>query len=136
MNNSVIEHFGMTVSNIENTIEWYKQNFGFEEEKRFDKPGLELKGAVIKLGNTSIELLQPYKPARKQDFFIGKEVLPKDVLNNTGLAHFALSVKDINVLHKRLKEDNTRILTEIAESKYFFCTDPDGILLEIRQAKT
>ncbi|MFH1075199.1 MAG: VOC family protein [Candidatus Firestonebacteria bacterium] len=132
----MLEHFGITVKSIENSTVWYRENFGFEEVKRFDKPGLELKGAVIKLDDISLELLQPYKISEKENNHIEKGILLEDLLAQAGLAHIAISVKDLESAYKEIKGSNPVYLTEIFESKYFFCADPDGILLEIKQAKT
>ena len=38
MSEAKFEHIGLTVRDIEKAIGWYKDNFGIEEIKRFDKP--------------------------------------------------------------------------------------------------
>ena len=46
MGENRIEHVGLTVSDLDRAVDWYRTNFGFEETRRFDKPELEIKGAI------------------------------------------------------------------------------------------
>ena len=133
MSEAKFEHIGITVRDIEKTVKWYKDIFGFEEIRKFDKPDLELKGAVIKLGDFSIELLQPYKVGEK--FYAENGLLLKNLLHKIALTHLALSVSDINSTYKKLKESSIAFITEIVDLKYFFCKDPDGFLIEVKQGK-
>ncbi|MCX5815708.1 MAG: VOC family protein [Proteobacteria bacterium] len=55
-----IEHFGISVTDIKESTNWYQDVFGFEEVKEFEKPDLQIKGAVMKRGDLSLEILQPY----------------------------------------------------------------------------
>lgn len=128
-----LEHFGLIVSNIEKSAEFYKKNFGFSEVKAFDKPDLELKGLMMKLDNSMIELLQPYSKSDFQKCI--EDGTLKGLFKKISSCHIALSVQDVSSAYKRLKDSNTKIETEIIEGRYFFCRDPDNILLEIRQRK-
>lgn len=48
-----MEHFGISVTDIEESIRWYRDVFGFEVVKQFEKPDLQIKGAVMKKGYLS-----------------------------------------------------------------------------------
>ncbi|MFH1248933.1 MAG: VOC family protein [archaeon] len=138
MNEYRLEHFGLIVSNIEKSAEFYKKNFGFSEVKQFEKPDLEIRGLIMKLGNFAIELLQPYSETDSKECIkenIEGKRSPKGLFKKIASGHIALSVPDINSAYQNLKENNADILTEIIEYRYFFCRDLDNILLEIRQRK-
>ncbi|MEK6646267.1 MAG: VOC family protein [Candidatus Firestonebacteria bacterium] len=134
MSEAKFEHIGLTVRDIEKAIGWYKDNFGIEEIKRFDKPDLELKGAVIKLGDFLIEFLQPYTTSMENQKSNTKNQIC-EILHEIKLVHFSLSVADINSTYRKLKENNIEFITEIFDSRYFFCKDPDGFLIEVKQGK-
>lgn len=125
-----IAHLGLTVSNLENSISFYKNNFGFEEIKRADKPDLELKSVLLKLKDSRLELLQPDKPRIKID--LRKKDSLREILQKIPLSHLTIKVNDLNSFYKKLKENNVELVTEFNE-KYFFCKDLDGYLIEARQ---
>ena len=58
-----------------------------------------------------------------------------EILHEIKLVHFSLSVADINSTYRKLKENNIEFITEIFDSRYFFCKDPDGFLIEVKQGK-
>ncbi|HDY89878.1 MAG TPA: VOC family protein [bacterium] len=90
----------------------------------------------MKLGNSFFEILQPYSTLGDQPSSIKlkKETL-ETLLQKIGANHIALNVDDIESSYNKLKENNVEFVTELLDSKYFFCTDPDGILIEVRQRK-
>lgn len=133
MTENKFDHLGLTVNNTEITLSWFGKHFGFEVVRRFDKPQLELRGATIKLNDVSIELLEPYKPLNKQINTAIKSIHLKDLLNDPGLPHYAINVRDVSVAHKNITEENPFCATEIFDSRFFFCTNPDGTLIEVRQ---
>ena len=134
MNDYQIEHPGITVTNLDRSIEWYKTNFGFEEIRRFSKSYFGIIGATIKLGNSFFEILQPYSTLSEQPSSIKrKKVTLETLLQKIGANHIALNIDDIESSYNILKENNVEFVTELLDSKYFFCTDPDDILTEVRQ---
>ena len=126
-----IEHFGISVTDIDRAVKWYNENFGFEETKRFDKPDFEIKGAVMQLGDCILEILQPYTPNPLSPG--GNSLIT--VLRDLGANHIAFSIDDITSVYSRLKENNVEFVTELLDGRFFFCKDPDGTLIEIRQRK-
>ncbi len=127
-----IEHTGITVNDLEKSINWYKNNFGFEEVKRFEKPSLKLRGASLKLGENFLEIICPY------DFnsdFANKRTNVIDALSAGGINHLALSVDNIEDSYKKLGESGAELISDLIESRYFFCRDLDGVVLEIKGKK-
>lgn len=131
-----LEHLGITVSNLNRSIRWYHDNFGFQKVKEFDKPSLRLEGALMTLGSFSLEILRPY-PAQQATPQPNQETSQKatldDLLKKPGANHLALSVPDINRAYNQLEQNQVQFATGILDLRYFFCLDPDGTLLEIRQ---
>ncbi|MGD0489720.1 MAG: VOC family protein [Syntrophorhabdales bacterium] len=126
-----MEHFGISVLDIQRSVRWYQDIFGFQVVKEFEKPELQIKGAVMKRGDLSLEILQPYSP---------KELPAEDsslvaLLQRIGANHFAISAEDVKSLYNELKSQKAELVTELIEQRFFFCKDPDGTLIEIKQCQ-
>ena len=126
------DHIAISVKDIEQTLQWYADIFGFERVRVFDRPDLKLKGAQMKLGNCKLEIFAPYAPHDLPDY---RKTLETD-LQTLGTKHFALTVNDLEAAHKELQKKGVSFLNEPSigkTSKYVFCKDPDGILIELRE---
>ena len=130
MHNLKFVHTGISVTDLERSIAWYKDIFGFEEVKRFEKPDLEIKGAALKRGDCVLEILEPYKPQTISN----SEKTIAGVLQKIGANHFAISVEDVQSFYSELKSKNVDLVSEIKGNKFFFCRDPDGTVIEVRQS--
>jgi catechol 2,3-dioxygenase-like lactoylglutathione lyase family enzyme len=124
-----MEHFGISVVDIHRSVRWYQGIFGFKVVKQFEKPELQIKGVVMKRGDLSLEILQPYSP---------KELPAEDdslvaLLQRIGANHFAISAEDVKSLYNELKSQKAELVTELIEQRFFFCKDPDGTLIEVTQ---
>ena len=122
------DHIAITVKDLDKSIEWYKENFNFTELRRFEKTTLEIKGATLALENFSLELLEPYNPIivqRKQEGLTS-------CLGNTGANHLAFHTDDVETTYTQLKNNSVRMITRVIDSKYFFCVDPDCVLIEVK----
>ena len=129
-----LEHVAISVSDIERTAQWYQANFGFEEVARSDKPKLAVKVALMRLGDGLLEIFEPYEP---KPLPAGESTLASS-LQRLGTKHMALAVDDVALACDRLKANGVEIEIDIIEgttSKYLFCKDPDGILIEVIQRK-
>ncbi len=128
MNRARLEHLGISVTDIESAIGWYRDVFGLEVVKRFEKPGLQIKGAAMMKGDLYIEILEPYevnKSFAADDTLVG-------LLRKIGANHFAVTVEDPESFYRELKSKGVDLVTEIMDRRFFFCRDPDGTLIEIR----
>ena len=56
------EHVGISTRNLDRAVAWYRDVFGFEEVRRYEKADLEIKGALLKSGDCCLEILEPYTP--------------------------------------------------------------------------
>ena len=120
-------HSGITVYNLETSIEFYTKNFGFEEIKKDDKPGLELKLAILQLNNSQLELIQHYKPKINPMMSEHEKSSLTTLLQKS---HIALITNDLPRAYNELK--NKGIEVRVFE-KIFFCFDPDEFPTEIKQ---
>ncbi|MBD3322251.1 MAG: hypothetical protein GF350_14220 [Chitinivibrionales bacterium] len=126
---SAFIHVGITVSDLERSVAWYREHFGFIEVRRFEKPGLEIKAAVIQLNGIQFELLQPANPVGRE-----RPVSPLvKELKASGANHIALGVADISRCYETLENSGCTMVTELLGGKMFFCKDPDGTMLEVKQ---
>ena len=128
-----IGHVALTVSDIEQTIQFYSDCFGFvksEEffisEKNLTISFIEKEGVVLELFSFSdTEPLPKYR-----------EELDSD-LKTIGTKHLAFTVDNINVFYEKLKRMNIKFAVNISEfengKKYFYIKDPDGILVEVME---
>ena len=129
-----LEHVAISVTDLDRTVDWYGRSFGFEEIARSDKPDLGVKVAAMRLGDRLLEIFQPYEPLPIPE---GESAL-RTSLQRLGTKHMALAVDDIEAAAEQLRAGGAEIETDVVEgstSKYVFCRDPDGILIEVIQRK-
>ena len=126
-----VDHTALTVSNLDRSIRWYGM-FGFQEQNRFERADLKVKGALLKLSEYRLELFEPYEPQKLEVF---RQNLAQS-LAHIGPQHVALLVDDLDKAYKYLQGKGVKFAADITTgktAKYAFCKDPDGILLEIKQ---
>lgn len=137
-------HIGICVSELERSLHFYRDVLGFTEvsrlelkgpvpERLLDIAGGELQAVYLKLDGTVIELL--YYPVAGHE--TSATVRP---MNLVGLTHLSLTVADIDAVISAIAQaggrplDHTRIAHE-GKSKAIFITDPDGMRIELVQAR-
>ena len=140
MNTHQLTHIGICVSELERSVQFYRDVLGFEEvsrlqmqgaitERLLDIAGGELQAVYLKLGGTVIELL--YYPAAGH---IAVDV-PRP-MNRLGLSHISLTVADPDAVAQAIAHSGGKILeqTRFAHegvTRALFVTDPDGMRIEL-----
>ncbi|MFQ6130510.1 MAG: VOC family protein [Armatimonadota bacterium] len=127
-----LEHAAISVSDLDRAIDWYGKAFGFREVAKSDKPALKVRVALLRLGESMLEVFQPYKPEPMPE----AESALDSSLQRLGTKHMAIAVRDIAAAYDHLKAQGVDFDTDIVEgstSRFFFCRDPDGILIEVIQ---
>jgi len=139
------DHTGITVSNLELSLAFWRDVLGFEfshsahqtgerSEQITGVKGAELKLAVLKTpSGHRIELLQYFAPADRRNV----DLRPCDV----GHVHVALTVDDLDAVLKKIAESGWRAAGEPqtlkqgpnAGKRVVYVRDPDGTTIEFMQ---
>ena len=135
-----VRHFGIVVKNLKKSLEFYQDILGFEIIKQNNEVGKHLDKMLglndvkvkttkigIKNGTTLIELLEYSSP--------NSELIKKKI-NDLGVSHFALTVKNLDKLIPILKNKGIRINSATVMSpdrkvKVVFYFDPDETPIEL-----
>jgi len=139
------DHTGITVSNLERSLAFWRDVLGFEfshsAHQTGERPeqitgvkGAELKLAVLKTpSGHKIELLQYFAPADRRHV----DLRPCDV----GHVHVALTVDDLDAVLKRIAEFGWQAAGEPqtltagpnAGKRVIYVRDPDGTTIEFME---
>ncbi len=138
-----IHHVSFCVSDMEQSIGFYREGFGFEvlsdrtisgpvPEKVIQLPGAHLRLVHLRAHGLGLELIQYLAPDGRQ-----KAVRPCDV----GSAHLCFLVDDIDSEMQRLTRHGAQFLSEAmtveggpnAGNRYVYFLDPDDIPMELSQ---
>ena len=144
-----IYHVGLTVSDLEHSIAFYRDMLGLEfqgeifmegeeTDKMFRMENCKARVAYLN-GSANIET-PPVELIQFVDNEIHKE---QSNLFKTSISELCFYTDDIDTIYKKLIENNVDCLSEpqyfdfradgFGESKAFYFRDPDGIILEIMQ---
>lgn len=123
-----LAHFGICVRDLDATVKWYRKHLGFSEVKRFERPEIEIQGALLSLPGGFLEILSPLHPA-----MAAREGLLVHQLQKLGANHFALAVANVKATFRKMKSLPLPYQSELVDGKFFFCKDPEGTLIEIKQ---
>jgi methylmalonyl-CoA/ethylmalonyl-CoA epimerase len=126
---SEFQHVGISVADLDRSVRWYTTLFGFTETKRFRKDELEITGAVLQLGAMTLEVLAPFTP-------VAPALPPPSLveqLRKVGTNHIAVTVSDLVLCRERIAAAGCRMIGPVVDGRFFFCSDPDGVVLEIRK---
>jgi methylmalonyl-CoA/ethylmalonyl-CoA epimerase len=99
-----IEHIGIAVKNLDESIKFYENVFGLKCYAVEEVKDQKVKTAVFQIGETKIELLESTKPGGPISKFIEKK--------GEGIHHIAFKTKDISSSLKELEEKNIRLIDE------------------------
>jgi catechol 2,3-dioxygenase-like lactoylglutathione lyase family enzyme len=136
-------HVGLTVSDLDRSLDWYRKVLGLEAEFVASGDGLEvskaggvpdtvLRFAMVPLGNAYLELLE-YTSPRGKAFDRSN--------NDIGAAHVCFDVPDIRSTYNDLSRRGAQFLTDpfpitggpLDGCFFAYFRDPDGLCLEIFQ---
>ena len=116
-----MDHVNMNVKNLTQSVEFYKNLFGFEIRKDDNSPNkLDVPSKII--GNNSIKLC-----------------LYEDPLASTGgrIAHFGFHIVNFDQIMNKCKELNVEVLyggpVEFEKSRSVYIKDPSGYDIELSE---
>jgi len=90
-----IHHIALSVRNLDRSVEFYKEVFGFVEVKRFEREDLGGKAVFIKLKEMQIEIWEFKNQILNNDDYSD--------LNILGIKHIAFQVENIDEMCEKLK---------------------------------
>ena len=99
-----IEHLGIAVANLEDSIKYYEEVLGFKCYSIEEVKEQKVKTAFFKVGQTKIELLESTSP----DGPIGKFIEKK----GPGIHHIAFAVDELQNTLNEVKEKGVRLIDE------------------------
>ena len=133
-------HIGLTVSDLERSMAFYRDAVGMELEyrsevasKAFDEliaiDGIHIQFCYLTLGGFRLQLIEYVRGGSDTPLALGH--------NKVGNPHISLWVDDIDGHYARLRAMGTNITSEILSqesadicARTFYFTDPDGIQVE------
>ena len=128
MNN--VDHIGIAVSNIEESIAYYTNVLGLKLLKIEEVETQQVKVAFIDAGNVKIELLEPMSEKSAVHGFIEKR--------GQGIHHVAFGVTSIEERMQELRDQGVRLLSEGplpgaggAQVAFLHPKDSFGVLYEL-----
>jgi methylmalonyl-CoA/ethylmalonyl-CoA epimerase len=130
---NLVDHIGLAVKDLDQSIEFYKQNFGITEWERIPMPERNMVMGVARMGDTLLELIQPTSDESAVSKFL------KD--KGPGVHHVAYRVDDIRASMQELQEKGLRLLDKeprpgIHNTLIAFLhpkTGDQGVLMELVQ---
>jgi methylmalonyl-CoA/ethylmalonyl-CoA epimerase len=129
-----IEHLGIAVENIEESLKVYEALLGAKHYKTEVVESEHVKTAFLMIGESKIELLEATHPDSAIAKFLGKK--------GKGFHHIAFDVEDIDLELERLKKEGFQVIHESpkngADNKRIAFLHPkstDGLLVELCQEK-
>ena len=135
-------HFGICVSDLEHSLAFYCGALGFEKAEShaigsefarlMDLPDVAVTSQFIRRGPTAIELLAFSEPAP----FGERERRP---VNQLGLTHLSFRVRDVAATTDRIVAlggavvESSRTTIDLGGTalEFVYCTDPDGVRVEL-----
>lgn len=136
-------HVGITVSDLERSVEFYEKVFGFtcRNRTRFDEKFLGAAPTLYRLENTVANvafMVSPNGITLEMFQFIPdlpkKENIP---WNLPAYTHIALEVPDLITFAKHLKDCNVEFCMDVMPrfdgGHWVFVRDPDGNMIEVME---
>jgi catechol 2,3-dioxygenase-like lactoylglutathione lyase family enzyme len=135
-------HIGITVRDLECSICFYRDNFGFELVRRsqFKEEFFEGNPPLYNLRGVNCDTAILKTPNRVQlELFQFSKTIPSETVpwNRAGLTHFALATDDVPGICKQLSANGISFFMDIRTrpdgGKLMFIRDPDGNLIEVME---
>ncbi|MEI0565963.1 VOC family protein [Brachyspira pulli] len=144
-----IMHVGITVTNIENSIKFYRDILGLTLKGQAIMEGKEtdalfaMNNCKVKIAylNGSDNIISP--PIELLEFVNNETIKDKPQLNKISISEICFRVDNIEKVYKHLIDNNVECLSEpqefdftaygFSKSKALYFKDPDGIILELME---
>jgi len=139
---TTFSHFGICVSDLERSLRFYCEALGFsaaeshvvgdEFGRLMELEGVSLRSQFVRRDAVAIELLQYTSPD-----VIGEPV--RRPMNQLGLTHLSVRVDDVDAVAAMVERlggmvvTGTRTTFDLSGTTldFVYCTDPDGVRIEL-----
>jgi catechol 2,3-dioxygenase-like lactoylglutathione lyase family enzyme len=138
-----MHHVGITVRDLEESLQWYERMFGVEREfiahgsgpdlaKAVGVPDVKLSFAFLRFGSCVVELLQ-YDNEREDSY--------RRSSADVGSTHVCIDVPDLQASYEELLAKGVEFLAPplpiddgpLAGCSFAYFKDPNGVTLEVSQ---
>lgn len=127
-----IDHIGIATHNLDEALTLWRDMLGLQVTSREDVTEQGVRVAMLSVGESQIELLEPLTPNSPVGKFLDKR--------GPGIHHVALRVPDIQAALVQLKENGARLIDETPRVGAGGClvafihpSSANGVLLELVQ---
>jgi len=127
-----IDHIGIATNGIDEAATWWREALGLDLSAIEEIAEQEVRVAMLPLGESSIELLEPTSPGSPISRFLDKR--------GPGIHHIAVRVDDIHAALAKMKEKGARLIDEQPRTGAGGClvafvhpSSTGGVLLELVQ---
>jgi glyoxylase I family protein len=131
-------HLGLCVSDLERSLRFYRDVFGFAEDSArrplamkgepaatlLGLPDVDLRAVYLVRDGLCLELLAYPAPGTLGDG------APR-AMNRVGLTHLSFEVDDLEAIAERVRAVGGRVLDSSRIAPAVFVTDPDGTRIEL-----
>jgi methylmalonyl-CoA/ethylmalonyl-CoA epimerase len=128
-----INHIGIAVASLEESVSFYRDNLGMAFQGVEEVAEQKVKVAMLAVGESKIELLEPTSPDSPVAKFLEK--------NGPGIHHIAYEVADIAAALQALAQDGVRLIDATPRSgahgariAFVHPRSSGGVLTELCQA--
>jgi methylmalonyl-CoA/ethylmalonyl-CoA epimerase len=125
-----IEHIGIATRGLDEAVGFWRDALGLEVEATEEVAEQGVRVAMLPIGETRVELLEPTSEASPVAKFLEKR--------GAGIHHIAVRVDDIRATLARLKEQGLRLIDEVPRTGAGGClvafvhpSSAQGVLLEL-----
>jgi catechol 2,3-dioxygenase-like lactoylglutathione lyase family enzyme len=127
----------ISVANLDETINWYRKNLGFEVIKRIDLPKNSLRIAFVELNGFQLELIE-FKQSVSYEVIQKQFPAVDDRAKIQGLGKLAFQVDEIQSAAASLKSNGVKFEREVTDDKqfgvkWFIVTDNSGNWIQFFQ---
>lgn len=129
-----LHHVGVVVNDLQGSLDWYRDNLGFEHQYSFTLPGAEV--AMLVRGEARLEIIQVEGAAPMSNE--RKEI--ETFLKIRGINHFALIVDDLEEAVAALAAKGVEIVIPPSSvpnhsgDRFAYIRDNERMLVELFQS--
>ena len=129
---AVIDHVGVAVSDLDESLKFFRDALGLELEAPEDIPSQRVRAHFLQAGEATVELVEPTSEESPIAKFIGRR--------GPGLHHLCLRVDDIVSALAELKARGVRLIDETPRAgahhslvAFIHPSSTHGVLVELKQ---